>query len=79
MVARWEGGRRMGEKGEGIKYKLVVTEQSQRCKVQHREYNSKRIYMHDPWTWTMVWGLTEGVTGLGGGGTGGITGTTIIA
>ena len=29
----------MGEKGEGIKkYKLVVTEQSQGRKVQHREY-----------------------------------------
>ena len=24
------------------------------------------IYMHDPWTWTMVWGMPEGV-GWGGG------------
>ena len=30
----------MGEKGEGIKkHRLVVTEQSQGCKVQHREYS----------------------------------------
>ena len=30
----------MGEKGEGIrKYKLVVTEQSWGCKLQHREHS----------------------------------------
>ena len=28
---------RMGQKGEGIKYKLVVTELSQRCKLQRRD------------------------------------------
>ena len=39
-VARWQGVGRIGEKGEGIKkYKLVVTEQSWGCKVQHREYS----------------------------------------
>ena len=33
--------------------------------------------MHDPWTWTMVWGLLEGVGGgLDGGGK---FGTTVIA
>ena len=38
MVAR-EGLRVLGKKGEGIKkYKLTVTEHSQGCKVQHREY-----------------------------------------
>ena len=40
LVARWEAGWGMGEKGEGIKkYKFVVTEQSQGCKVQLREYS----------------------------------------
>ena len=35
-----EEGWSFDEKGEGIKkYKLVVTEQSQGCKVQHREYS----------------------------------------
>ena len=30
----------IGEKGEEIrKYKLVVTKQSQGCKIQHREYS----------------------------------------
>ena len=30
----------LGEKGKEIKkYKLVVTEQSQRCKLQHKEYS----------------------------------------
>ena len=30
---------------------------------------SQRTYMHDPWTWTTVWGLTVGLGGgLGGGG-----------
>ena len=34
------GGGGLSEKGEGIEeYKLVVTEQSQGCKVQHREYS----------------------------------------
>ena len=34
------GGAGDGEKGEGIqKHKLVVTEQSWGCKVQHREYS----------------------------------------
>ena len=29
---------------------------------------SQRTYMHDPWTWTTVWGLTMEVGGgLGGG------------
>ena len=37
MAARWEVGK-IGEKGEGInKYKLVVTEQSWGCRVEHRE------------------------------------------
>ena len=27
--------------------------------------------MHDPWTWTMVWGLPEGVGGWVKGGKGG--------
>ena len=31
------------------------------CKVQHTEHGSQRTYMRDPWTWTMVWGLPEGV------------------
>ena len=40
MVARGEGVGGLGEKGEGIKKsKLVVTEQTQGCKVQHKEYN----------------------------------------
>ena len=30
---------RMGQKGEGIKYKLVVRELSWGCKVQHRGYS----------------------------------------
>ena len=37
MAARWKGRRGEGEKGEGIKYNLVVTEQSWGCKVQHWE------------------------------------------
>ena len=41
MVARWEGGWGLGEKGEGIKkYKPLVKKQSQGCKVRHREYNT---------------------------------------
>ena len=37
MVARWEEGRALGEKAEDIKkYKLVVTKQSQQCKVCNR-------------------------------------------
>ena len=33
------------------------------------ERTSQRICMNDPWTWTMVWGLTVGAgDGLGGGG-----------
>ena len=28
----------MGEKDEGVKYTLVVTKQSQGCKLQHRKY-----------------------------------------
>ena len=63
MVARWERGWGMDKKGEGIKkYKLVVKKQSGGYKLQHREY-SQRTYMHDPWTWTTVWGLREGVGG----------------
>ena len=39
----------LGDKGEGIKkYKLVVTEQAQRCRLQHREYN------HDNSVWGQV-------------------------
>ena len=31
---------------------------------------NQRIFMHDPWTWTTMWGLTERSEreGLGGGG-----------
>ena len=29
----------LGDRGKGIKYKLVVTKESQGCKVQHREYS----------------------------------------
>ena len=32
---------------------------------------SRRTYIHDPWTWTALWGLTTGVgDGLGGRGKG---------
>ena len=32
------------------------------------EVTSQRTYMNNPWTWTMVWGLTVGAGGgLGGG------------
>ena len=34
------------------------------------EGSSQRTFMHDPWTWTKVWGLTEGGVGVrlcGGG------------
>ena len=34
--------------------------------------------MHDLWTWTMLWGLPEGVGVLGGGKQGGGVGTNII-
>ena len=43
--AQWQlpeesGVEEVDEKGEGIKkYKLVGTEQSQRCKLQHRKYS----------------------------------------
>ena len=39
---------------------------------------SQRIYMHDMWAWTMVWGWHEEVGVLNGGGKGEV-GTTIIA
>ena len=37
--------------------------------------------MHNPWTWTTLWGLPEGVRGwwLGEGGKGRKIGTTVIA
>ena len=39
-AVRGEGIGKLGEKGEGIKkYKSVVTEQSQRCKLQHRKHS----------------------------------------
>ena len=51
-------------KGEGIKkYKLVGTNSNGGCEVRHREYSSQRTYMHDPWAWTMVWGLFKGLRG----------------
>ena len=38
MATRWEGGKGVGERGEGIKkYKLVITKQSQGFKLQRRE------------------------------------------
>ena len=67
MVARWGVVGGISEKGEEIKYKLIVTNYSQGCKIQHRKQSSQRTHMHDPWTWTMVWGLSEGVGGLGQG------------
>ena len=39
----------------------------------------QRIQTHDPWTWTTVWGLPEGVGGLDGEGKRRTIGTTIIA
>ena len=54
MVARWGVVGGISEKGEEIKYKLIVTKQSQGCKIQHRKQSSQRTHMHDPWTWTMV-------------------------
>ena len=46
QVEGWLG---MGEKGEGVRgYKLVVTELSQECKVQHREY-SQYYSNNDVW------------------------------
>ena len=30
------------------------------------EVFSQRTYMHDPWTWTMVWGLMVGMWGCEG-------------
>ena len=41
---------------------------------------SQRTYMNDPWTWTMVWGLTELVRGRLSGGVqrGKKIGTTVI-
>ena len=57
------------EKDEGIeRYKLVVTEFLWGSEVQQREYSSRRLYMHDPWTWTTVWELPEE---MGGGQHGG--------
>lgn len=38
-VARWKGVGGLGEKGEGIKYKLIVRKPSLGCKVQHSEYS----------------------------------------
>ena len=36
--------------------------------VERGEGTSQRAYMHDPRTWTVVWGLTVGIRGeLGGG------------
>ena len=46
------GVERIGRKGEGIKkYKLVATEQSQGCKVQHREYS--QLYSNN-YVWYQV-------------------------
>ena len=41
--------------------------------VEKGERTSQRTCMNDPWTWTMVWGLTVGARGrLSGGGQRGI-------
>ena len=42
------------------------------------EWISKKTCMKDPWTWTRVWGLPEGVGVLGGGGERGKIETTVI-
>ena len=70
-----------GKEEEMKKYKLVVTEQSWGCKVQYRKWSSQRTYMYDPWTWTMVWELPEGVAEgvLSGGRQRGNNWTTVIA
>lgn len=39
MVARRKGVWEMVIKVKGLNYKLVVTEESQECKVQHNEYS----------------------------------------
>ena len=36
-------------------------------------------YPHDPWMWTTMWGLPEGVVGWVKGENGGKIGTTVIA
>ena len=36
----------------------VTREGVGRTTVERREGTSQRTYMNDPWTWTMVWGLT---------------------
>lgn len=42
ITVRWEAGRAMGEKGEGMKkYKLPVITKSRGCEAQHREYGQR--------------------------------------
>ena len=48
-IAGGRGVGELGEKGEGFqKYKMVVTKQSQGCKVQHRE-DSQWYCNNDVW------------------------------
>ena len=56
QTARGQGVGGLGEKHEGIKqYKLVVTEHSQRCRLQHKKYRQE---CGDDYTW--------GQEGIGG-------------
>ena len=51
----------LDEKGEGMKkYKLIVTKQSQGCRVQHREYS--QYYCKDYVQRQMGARVTEGIT-----------------
>ena len=48
LIGHLKGFRGMSEKGEEIEtYKLVVTEWSQGCKVQHMEQSSHGTYTQD--------------------------------
>ena len=46
--------------------------------LQENKEISQKTWMNDPWSWTVVWGLSEGVGDPGGGGKGGKIGTTVI-
>ena len=69
----------MGKKGEGIKkYTLVVW--NSHGDVEYSAGNGvAKEHRQDPWTWTTVWGMSEGVAGWVQRDKGGKIGTTVIA
>ena len=55
---KWKQIRRMMEQTEAVR-----GEEGGRCCLKEGERISQRTDMKEPWTWTMVWGLTMAMAG----------------